>query len=652
MPRPTLRHAARALAIVSTGCVLLWHAHESWTRFPPGRADSKRLPFTEFDHTFHFYYSQLTRDFFAGRLAFWGYDPNFMAGYGKTMIFPTSSTLPELVAIVSGEHGALGYRAFVASTILLTPLVLALAARAIWSDWLATMLAALLGVVWVWSSWPAAYVTWGMGPFILASAISVWSGSLLADWLDRGSAWSLSCGTLLTALAVIAHPSSLVILACMMLPAYLSRLRSLGRRAHVATCIAPAVVAVAWSPWWLPAVVLRDTFGTTASGFINPEVWTRLWELLSAQHPTESALLLACPVGFIGLWRVGPARFWALLGGALGLFALAYFASALAALHSLQPGRYTQPLYAVLVVQVASGCPQTIAALGRMPSRRSFRLACGGVWLCLGGAAALAIHAMHSNVVQPRLYPQLRPRPLRAELPAVVTELAADLREWTDSSGRILLEDRAQLNLGPYDPFQGTNPSALMPLLAPGQYIGGPYLRTHLKSNFTQVGDGKFFGRDLAEQPIDLATFQRYAELYNIRWAVLRFPPFTEQDLTQRGMPHDLAVYWSAPLARLAAAHPDYFRLLSQHGYLRLYELAREPNWAIAGSARVRASPDRVEISDAEPNADGVLILSYHWIRTLRSTVPLRPVYVADDPVPFIAVDDPPRRFVIESRLW
>jgi hypothetical protein len=206
--------------------------------------------------------------------------------------------------------------------------------------------------------------------------------------------------------------------------------------------------------------------------------------------------------------------------------------------------------------------------------------------------------------------------------------MVAHLRTHTDSSGRILFEDRGRLSLGRQDPFGHTNPAALMPLLAPGQYIGGPYLYTNLKSNFTQCGDGLFFGRSL--QYLDRDTVERYARLYNIRWLVV----------------------WSAPWVRLAERHPDLFRLDGEFGYLRLYELLRATNWAVRGSASVHARPDELDVHDARPGPDGVLILSYHWIATLRSSVALRSVYLADDPVPFIAVDDPPQRFVIENRLW
>ena len=91
---------ARGLALLITAAVFVWHGRETLLRFPPGFSEKNPLPFMENDHPLHYYYSQITADFFAGRHAVWGYDPYFMAGYAKTMIFPTGCTLPELVAVL------------------------------------------------------------------------------------------------------------------------------------------------------------------------------------------------------------------------------------------------------------------------------------------------------------------------------------------------------------------------------------------------------------------------------------------------------------------------------------------------------------------------------------------------------------------------
>ncbi len=634
----------RALAIAVTGLIFLWHARETYLRFSLGTHESEPLPFTTNDHPLHYYYSQITADFFARRGAFWGYDPHFMAGYAKSMIFPTGCTLPELVAIVFGRGSVMAFRYFVASTMFLPPFMLAAGAWLVARRGGAFMLSFCLGVFWVWCSWPYRYVTWGMAPFILSISASVLAGSLLADWLAGGSWFSLVGGSALATFATISHPCSPVVLALMLGPAYAASARHMNWRSHATAWSVPVIVIALWSPWWLPAWRLRDTFGSTETGFVNENVGGRLIELVKARAPEETGLLLAAPAAVVGLWGVGRARYVALVAGAAEFFLVTYFGGALETSWKLQPGRYTQPLYATLVVIIGAGWSRLASKLADPAWRRQHVKALRALGCCSFASVVLVGFKVFGHAYfEPR-------QTLNIQLPADVQNLIAHLRTLVDSSGRVLFEDHGDLDLEPIDPFGGTSPSALLPLLVPGQYIGGPYLKTHLKTNFTQVGDGKFFGRDLAKQRIDVETFERYAELYNIRWVVLRAAPVTVRELLNRGAPADLAVYWSAPLWRFARVHPELFRPIGDFGLIRVYELNRTTNWAVVGHADVIATLDRLTVTNARPDASGRLVLSYHWLNTLQSSVPIRPVMMVDDPVPFIEIVNPPEQFVIENR--
>jgi hypothetical protein len=640
------RHWATIAAIACAAVVLGWHGRECASRFPSSDAETTTLPFTQFDHPYHYYYGKLASSFFQIRRSFWGYDPTFMAGYPKTLVFPTSSTLVELTALAGGKSAA-AYRTFVASALWLTPIFLGIAAATLARSSVSFTLAVAIGVVWIWCGFPTTYAVWGMAPFIVASAISLSAASMLASWLDQSGTLKLVAGTVLASIATIAHPSSPVILFVMLLPAYISRIvfcapssikmhaasyglparpdlppprpRGLGPGQHAVAWLIPLLVLIAWSPWWLPAFLLRESFGTTASGFINENIGGRLMELAQAKWAEESALLIAAGGAASCLTGLGRARCWALLGGAAALFGIAYFGSYFEWAWALQPGRYSQPLYATLVVIVSVAWPLQVGRLIENPKK--WLLWCQAALLAIGSVAGirLVVPKAHAFWNLPRT-PILDTR-----LPDSVIELAQFLKENAGSDGRILFEDHGR---GPDDPFGGTNPSPLLPILAPGQYIGGPYLYTHLKTNFTQFGDGKLCGHPI--ERVDRRLFDQYAELYNVRWVVA----------------------WSPPMLGLAALNDDLFRPVQRFGPLQLYELRRETNWAIRGHARVEARPDRLEVFDCSPDDDGVTVLSYHWISTLRSTVPIRPILMADDPVPFIAIDDAPPHFVIGDALW
>ncbi len=660
------------LLLVAAVTIYAAHFHETFRLFPVWPVTQFRglvMPFTQYDHPFHFYYSWRTAATFAARRTFWYYDPTYMAGYAKTLVFPTSSTLAELAAIALPWQTGVAYRLVVALAVILTPAAIGLAARTAAAtrsdrplpalDGLgaaglpgiaaqvqprlgsvagcacpaparakqlgrsALFCGAVLAVLWLWLSHPVDYLRWGMWAFILTTATSLAAALLFAAWLDTGRWRCFVLAGLLAAFSVVGHPSSLVTIGLMTAPAYLACCRRLPPSKHLAVWSLPMVMALVWSPWWLPTLMLIDTLGTTASGFINPNVGDRMLELLLAQYPVQSALwlsLLGCSAGLAGLGRGTKV---AIASGVVSFFSLGYLAGGVPGLWFLQPGRYTQPLYALLVVCATVAWPEVIGRWRTArPLRRTLSLLTGS------SAGALVLLTCIDYCLRPA-------EPLRQELAPAIVKLVNWLERHTDGSGRIMFEDRGRFLLpgrlppAAYDPFPDTNPSPLLPLLVPRQYIGGPYLYTHLVTNFTQVGDASAFGQDAwmmaPERLLD------YVHMYNIKWAVL----------------------WSVPMLRLAGALPNLFEWKATFGHWRVFQLNRKGNWAISGYAEVSAKPDRLEVHAARPGNSGTLILSYHWLPTLQSSVPLEPLQVADDPAPFIAVPNPPKHFVIENTgLW
>jgi hypothetical protein len=59
---------------------------------------------------------------------------------------------------------------------------------------------------------------------------------------------------------------------------------------------------------------------------------------------------------------------------------------------------------------------------------------------------------------------------------------------------------------------------------------------------------------------------------------------------------------------------------------------------AIEGQAQVEASPGRLRLTGTEPGVDGTVVLRYHSVPCLRTDpqVAMEPVYLEQDPVPFI----------------
>jgi hypothetical protein len=85
--------------------------------------------------------------------------------------------------------------------------------------------------------------------------------------------------------------------------------------------------------------------------------------------------------------------------------------------------------------------------------------------------------------------------------------------------------------------------------------------------------------------------------------------------------------------------HPGLLIPRSTYGVFTIYDVRQPASWFITGDGAVAATYNRLEVTNASA---GSLVLKYHWVDTLRTepVLPLRPVYLGQDPVPFIAVDN------------
>ena len=80
------------------------------------------------DHPLYFHSALVTRSFLKDSWTTAGYDPYFMAGYAKSVVFPSSSTLPELVDRgVRRRRPELAYKIYVLVSAAAVPWLIALA---------------------------------------------------------------------------------------------------------------------------------------------------------------------------------------------------------------------------------------------------------------------------------------------------------------------------------------------------------------------------------------------------------------------------------------------------------------------------------------------------------------------------------------------
>ena len=106
-------------------------------------------------------------------------------------------------------------------------------------------------------------------------------------------------------------------------------------------------------------------------------------------------------------------------------------------------------------------------------------------------------------------------------------------------------------------------------------------------------------------------------------------------------------------MGRATAAPPHRLDPLAAFKGFWLYRVRRLPApWEAAGLT-VRADCNRIEVENPR-GARGRFVLSYHWFAGFRATpeIAIRAEFQGDDPVPFIALDDPPPRVTLRWSPW
>ena len=128
----------------------------------------------------------MTRHFLEASGTTAGYDPSFMAGYAKSVIFPASSTLPELViALFGGSRPELAYKLYVLVSAALIPWLVALAC-CLWRARVDDRHGRGPVLLYVWTDFPINYAAFGMLPYLLAIPLGLVATGAFCRYLDRG----------------------------------------------------------------------------------------------------------------------------------------------------------------------------------------------------------------------------------------------------------------------------------------------------------------------------------------------------------------------------------------------------------------------------------------------------------------------------------
>ena len=523
LPSPAGKWVARALIV----CLGSLHGLAIWLGLGGYEGLTNGWPLWRDDHPLYYHCALVTRAFLKNSGTTAGYDPSFMAGYAKSAVFPSSSTLPDLViAAFGGEHPEIAYKLYVLISAAAVPWLITLAC-ALWRVPPAgAAIAVLLDLLYVWSDFPIQYVTFGMIPYFLAVPAGLVATGVFARFLTQGGAinWLLSAA--FVSLAVLVHFTTAMVIVPAASAAYIAAVVSQradrasarhGRRvppldqagsgsvrrltllSHLAVWTIPFVVLAVNSFWWLPGVRLASTKGPSDFAFIHPEgVVLRLAKIFTVEASIQSILIFAgVPALVFGLRRS------LTLGCALVAFCAAgffwgYLAGGSRELDFLQPGRHTYACYTALAVACGAGLDELRQRL-RAGQSGADRL---DLWV-LAGAVLIGFRLVgYPQVGSQGLIKSIQVRliagePFLSSRPSPrLLWVVENVRRHVRPGERLLYEEGGFGLEGESDPFQRGRFSGLLPERTGVEVIGGPYLHASLKTNFTQFGEGKLFNRN------------------------------------------------------------------------------------------------------------------------------------------------------------
>jgi hypothetical protein len=548
-----------------------------------------------------------------------------MSGYPKSVVFPASSTLPELVVwAFGGARPERAYKLYVLVATALVPWLVAAGCLAWRLSAGASATAVLLFLAYLWTDFPINYASLGMVPYLLAIPLSLVATGAFGRFLDAGGFGRWLIASALCSAAFLVHLTSAMIIAPAGAIAYAASRSGMGVRRHLGVWLLPAVVLALNAFWWLPALWLSGTKGASDFVFRHPEgALHRIVAIATGEAPIEAILAALGLPGLFATARRGRGLGAALWGFCLAGFFWGYLASDFRGLDFLQPGRHTYAFYAGLSVAAGAGF---FAFLERLRPETLGRIRLDR-WAMIA-AALIAVRILAVPLAASVRMRVAGPDPFLSSRPsATLLRLVDAVKRYTKPGDRVLYEESGFDVQGIPDPYQHGRFSGLMPWRAGVELIGGPYLHAALLTNFTQFGEGRLFG----VEDWDRDVFVKYARLYR----------------------PGLMVCWTPRARRFCQSNPDLATVLEDDGVILIARISGFEGDAIRGKADVTAEPGRLTVRAMAPDLDGTVVLRYHSVPSLqaRPAVPVDATFEEGDPAPFIRLRPSPGVSEVELEM-
>ncbi|MGH8547314.1 MAG: hypothetical protein ACRERU_01675 [Methylococcales bacterium] len=578
------------------------------------------VPLLYIDSPFHLYQVSVAQELWSGHHLV-GYDPWFAAGHVGGVNYNASAKFPALLAALFSPvlSPVVAYKFHVFISALLAPGFVLLAMRLLEADWVATVIATVLGLLLWWISAFHWYHTAGMVSYVAGSYAAL--PYIALTWRSITKPLKLSTVAALAvfgAIGVMYHPLfPIPVIFTVPFLAFTSWMQIRVHQLAIVLLVVPALCVLPNFVWILPSL----KYPGWADGGLSPYqkvvdigiVWSEaLGRIEGAARGAKLNPILWFCVAWSLSYGVNTRICRVSIGFVTSAVALVLFSAVGAwwpVAGTLQPNRLSTAAYLLLVVPAGFGLSNVIGLFS----------SCGLVGHLAKGSAVLLVAVSVffiselKNEVSSADTPHYgRPSP-EIQGPGEATLWLADwIRKNTTNEARVLFET------SPGRVHDGAHIAGYLVLSTQREFIGGPYVFMH----HAGFWDGNVFGRPISDFSVD--AFADRLRLYNIGWIV---------------------AYSDSSKAYLSQ-HPS-LELVAQHGQLKLFKMHQEPTYYLEGHGKVMERKlNRIELNEIAGDA---VTLKYHYVDGMLSDPPavLQPVTLPDDPEPFIRVLAPPRRMSI-----
>ena len=485
-----------------------------------------------------------------------------------------------------------------------------------------SLLSSLLATLLMHVSVMVNFIYWGTVSFVFSSYISILTVSFFYRFCLRNTIKDLICATLLLIVAVWIHAFSVVILFVPLLLCYLLSLRRMSWLFHLSILVSLLLTVVANMPWLYPFLTFQDhivkepsSFFYATNSLLEPlktylfrdNLFNSFFNMVFHKEEWVDILLLLSALCGIYLWNKNGKRLKTVLflGSFSFFFFLSYYGSFFE-ITSITPMRFLISLNIFLVFPSAVGLNYLYRFF---LSDKSFKVKVVSSavlgYLLIALLATPYYHLFYKKDFR-----------LVYKVPEPFSKLVVWIKNNTTKKGRILIENS---DFESEHQYYGTHLPFLLPEWTDREYIGNFTYYSITKDSFTTYNNALLLRKPVGGYSLE--ELWSYLELYNIKWII----------------------YWSEESKKVFESGYNGYTPLTCIDKFHICEVERNPTFFIKGKGLAIAKLNEIYLEEIE-SVDDEIIISYHWMKYLKTNPPrrLESVSLLEDPIGFIKIKNPP----------